>query len=108
MRHMRENPDYTEAEVLRSLARKSMGGAYGRFEPEFLNIEFGHSCRVCDWLWFDGNLSTLNSVRDSEKCSLGLQVLCEAFPEATDLEELRVCRTCRETLLRGKLPQLAR
>ncbi|KAH7964719.1 hypothetical protein HPB49_000948 [Dermacentor silvarum] len=85
----------------------SMGGAYGRFEREFLNIEFGRSCRVCDRLWLDVNLSTLNSVRDSEKRSPGLQVLSEAYPEATDHEVMRVGRTCRDTLLTGKLPQFS-
>ncbi|XP_037568343.1 uncharacterized protein LOC119449238 [Dermacentor silvarum] len=62
------------------LPYKSMGGANDRFQREFLNVEFGHGCRVYDRLWSDVNLSTLNSVRDFEKRNVAVQVLRKAFP----------------------------
>lgn len=81
--------------VMRNFQRqtyKSMGGANGRFQREFLNVEFGHGCRVCDRLWFDVNLSTLNSVRDFEKRNVAVQVLREAFPAENDPGEMKVCK----------------
>lgn len=51
---------------------------------------------VCRRLWFDENF-VLNSVRNIEKRSQGLPVLCETFPEAFP-DEMLVCR--RETRTR--------
>ncbi|KAH9372192.1 hypothetical protein HPB48_019227 [Haemaphysalis longicornis] len=51
---------------------------------------------TADRLWFDVNLSTMNSVRNYEQRSSALQVLREAFPDATDHDEMK-----------GKLPQFS-
>lgn len=49
----------------------------------------------------------MNCVRNYEQRSLALQVLREAFPDATDHDEMKVCKTCRDSLLKGKLPQFS-
>lgn len=104
---LHQNPAVREAKYERCRAHASTGGASTRFQHEFLSLEFGHSCWVCDQLWFDSNLSMLNTVRSVEKHAQGMCVLRDIFPEASDHDEMRLCRTCWETVLRGKVPQFS-
>lgn len=50
-----------------------------------------HTCCVCHCLSFNANVVTLRSERNFEKRSAGPAVLREAFPEAMDHGEMRVC-----------------
>ncbi|XP_049272667.1 uncharacterized protein LOC125758926 [Rhipicephalus sanguineus] len=48
----------------RQLQRPGTDGATTRFKLDILDRSFGHSCNVCDRLWFDNNLSKVGSIQN--------------------------------------------
>lgn len=52
--------------------------ANGRLQQEYLSTQITHSCRVCDRLWFDTNLSSLSTVSDYEIGKIAMKVVCKA------------------------------
>ena len=61
--------------LARQLQRPGFDGADARFQREFLDRSFGHSCNVCDRLWFDNNLTEVGSMRNERQWNAIVQVL---------------------------------
>lgn len=56
------------------------GGADARFKRDFLDRSFGHSCKVCDRLWFDDTLVKIGNTRNPESRANALGVRKREFP----------------------------
>ncbi|XP_049273026.1 translation initiation factor IF-2-like [Rhipicephalus sanguineus] len=97
------NPEVREREAAAKRAKKEHEGADARFDRDLLNITFGHSCNVCDRLWFSNNLITISSIRNEESRNNAIATLQRAFPAAT-AEDYKVCSNCKASLTGGKVP----
>lgn len=82
--------------------RNGMEGTSGRFQREFLNVEFGHSCKVCNRLCFSNKLYKINGVQTDEGRAKAIKALQKIFPDEEDVADLKVCGTCKTSLLEGK------
>ena len=59
-------------------------GSYGRhssahvqFHKQFVQNKFGYTCKICDTLWFEGNLKNL--IHDSVRVSTNISSKCFHF-----------------------------
>ncbi|XP_049268849.1 uncharacterized protein LOC125757360 [Rhipicephalus sanguineus] len=91
-----------------------VGGADARFKRDFLDHTFGHSCKVCDRLWFDNNMTIIASIRNEQSRANAVAVFEREFPVAatpsappTDFSTYRVCSTCKSALVAGKVPTMS-
>lgn len=50
-----------------------------RFKRDFEDHSFGHSCKVCDRLWFDNNLSVIGNIKKDSSRLNALRVLWNEF-----------------------------
>ncbi|XP_077558071.1 uncharacterized protein LOC144173585 [Haemaphysalis longicornis] len=92
-----------------------------RFRRDFEAHSFGHSCKVCDRLWFDNNLSVIGNTRKESSRLNALRVLWNEFgrggaggdaiiavsddnPRLAPFKSYLVCASCRESLVSGRVP----
>lgn len=60
---------------MQQLLRPGTDGADARFKRDFLDRSFGHSCKVCDRLWFDNNLTRISSIPNERHRTNAIAVL---------------------------------
>ncbi|GBN86172.1 hypothetical protein AVEN_220381-1 [Araneus ventricosus] len=71
------------------------------FLKQFTENEFGHSCNVCDRLWF---LKDVTPARKKEKL---LSVFRAEFPDK-DVQAFNWCESRKRSLYNSKIPPLSR
>lgn len=82
-------------------------------DSEFLDQSFGHSCKVCDRLWFDNNLTRIGSIQNERDRTNAIAVLHQEFGGGAananigKLSEYMVCGTCKDALTSGKVPVMS-
>ncbi|XP_077564661.1 uncharacterized protein LOC144180144 [Haemaphysalis longicornis] len=106
-----------EAEAQRTrralLLRPGTDGADGRFKRDFLDRSFGHSCKVCNRLWFNNNLTRIGSIDNERYQTNSITVLRQYFGSGAanvnidTLSEYKVCATCKDALASGKVPVMS-
>lgn len=70
------------------------------FQHLFLENKFGYACDVCDRLWHKGDLYGVSDIQ--------INVLIKEFPiERSQIESFEVCKTCKQSLSKGKVPYLS-
>ncbi|KAG0417431.1 hypothetical protein HPB47_005613 [Ixodes persulcatus] len=89
-----------------STPAEQFSGATARFRREFLENPFVLTCAVCDRLWFAGGVSMIGGVSDEKKRETGACALRQCY-ELADVYKEPVCRTCRDSLLKGAMPRFA-
>ncbi|KAH7937433.1 hypothetical protein HPB49_012205 [Dermacentor silvarum] len=84
-----------------------------RFKRDFLDRIFGHSCKVCDRLWFDNNLTWIGNIQNDTHRTKALSVLCNEFDASydgkskTDYNDYVVCAPCKDSLIAGRVPAMS-
>lgn len=73
-----------------------MDGATREFNKRFTSNPFGFPCGVCDRLWFHNDLKLINGREEDTLRTINI-----------DLDGLKACQTCRNSLKKGKIPTLA-
>ncbi|XP_047035800.1 uncharacterized protein LOC124641680 isoform X2 [Helicoverpa zea] len=75
-----------------------------RFKSTFLDNDFGHTCSVCDRLWFRNDLKAITAAQ--------MQIIsdwCVKENRQVHAQEFTlVCANCKRSLNTGKLPSLAK
>lgn len=79
-------------------------GADALFNRDFLDVSFGHSCSVCDRLWFSNNLVTVSGIKNDQARRNGIAVLQREFPAGSG--EYKICSRCKDSLVAGKVPPM--
>lgn len=82
-------------------------GADSKFNKKFLDAEFGFTCSVCDRLWLQDDLMCISNVTNRHKKQSALDVLSRSFP-GEDVVNFKVCGSCKDSLLEGKVPLLSK
>ncbi|XP_049522587.1 uncharacterized protein LOC125945065 [Dermacentor silvarum] len=97
------------------------------FKHDFEAHSFGHSCKVCDRLWFDNNLSVIGNIKKDSSRLNALRVLwnefgrggpddehgdtiiavCDDNPRLAPFKSYLVCTSCRESLVNGRVPSMS-
>ncbi|KAG0422158.1 hypothetical protein HPB47_001999 [Ixodes persulcatus] len=109
---------YSPGDLAKAAARaKQHAQLDARFKRDFLDRSFGHSCKVCDRLWFDNNLTRIGNIRNETHRTNALSVLCNEFADAsndddgnadgkskTDYNDYVVCASCKDSLIAGRVP----
>ncbi|XP_075744754.1 uncharacterized protein LOC142803514 [Rhipicephalus microplus] len=89
-------------------AKKEHEGADARFKRDFLDVSFGHSCGVCDRLWFSNSLVTISSIKNDQARGNAIAVLRREFPAddggSSSGGDYNVCSSCKNSLVAGKVP----
>lgn len=85
----------------------NVNGADARFKRDFLDRSFGHSCKVCDRLWFDNNLTKIANIQNAQSRANAIAVLRCEFAADDAHGEYLVCSTCKDSLVAGKLPAMS-
>ncbi|XP_077533813.1 uncharacterized protein LOC144145872 isoform X1 [Haemaphysalis longicornis] len=85
------NPDAVRAReaAAKRIKRARPEAADARFKRDFLDVSFGHSCDVCDRLWFSNNLVTISSIKNDNARATAIAMLQSAFPTAAVSSDLR-------------------
>ncbi|XP_075750649.1 uncharacterized protein LOC142817514 [Rhipicephalus microplus] len=97
-----EDPDFRKREAeCKRRRREQYATPNARFKRDFLDRSFGHTCKVCDRLWFDNNLTRIGNIQNISKA---LSVLCDTFGKGTDYADYVVCATCKQSLIAGRVP----
>ncbi|XP_075742043.1 uncharacterized protein LOC142794682 [Rhipicephalus microplus] len=97
-----EDPDFRKREAeCKRRRREQYATPNARFKRDFLDRSFGHTCKVCDRLWFDNNLTRIGNIQNNSKA---LSVLCDTFGKGTDYADYVVCATCKQSLIAGRVP----
>ncbi|XP_075743733.1 uncharacterized protein LOC142802635 [Rhipicephalus microplus] len=97
-----EDPDFRKREAeCKRRRREQCATPNTRFKRDFLDRSFGHTCKVCDRLWFDNNLTRIGNIQNNSKA---LSVLCDTFGKGTDYADYVVCATCKQSLIAGRVP----
>ncbi|XP_049268753.1 LOW QUALITY PROTEIN: uncharacterized protein LOC125757327 [Rhipicephalus sanguineus] len=113
-----ENPEEVRVRDVAAKRQKQslpeVGGADTHLKRDFLDHMFGHSCKVCDRLWFDNSMTIIASIRNEQSCANAVAVLQREFPVAatssappTDCSMYRVCSACKGALVAGKVPAMS-
>ncbi|CAN7985112.1 unnamed protein product, partial [Ixodes hexagonus] len=68
---------------------------------------FGHSCKVCDRIWFDNALIKIGNIRNEQLLAKAIAVLQQEFSGGGDHSEYVVCSTCKDSLVAGKVPAMS-
>ncbi|XP_077528147.1 uncharacterized protein LOC144139759 [Haemaphysalis longicornis] len=97
-----------------------------RFKRDFEDRSFGHSCDVCDRLWFDNNLTVVGKVRNKSTRLNALRVLWNEFgrkkgeskcvagevdasdPRLAPFGAYKACASCRDSLVCGRVPAMSK
>ncbi|XP_049512048.1 translation initiation factor IF-2-like isoform X2 [Dermacentor silvarum] len=104
------------ASRLKQLLRLGKDGADARLKRDFLDRSFGHSCSVCDRLWFDKNLTKIGSIQNEQYRNAAIGVLQQEFGNITAADgsnvisnyaEYTVCATCKDALTSGRVPVMS-
>ncbi|KAH7959858.1 hypothetical protein HPB49_014416 [Dermacentor silvarum] len=104
--------------VARSRSRAARGAKQhaqpdARFKRDFLDRSFGHSCKVCDRLWFNNNLTRIGNIQNDTHRTKALSVLCNEFDASydgkskTDYNDYVVCASCKDSLIAGRVPAMS-
>ncbi|XP_075724105.1 uncharacterized protein LOC142766375 [Rhipicephalus microplus] len=97
-----EDPDFRKREAeCKRRRREQYATPKARFKRDFLDRSFGHTCKVCDRLWFDNNLTRIGNIQNNSKA---LSVACDTFGKGTDYADYVVCATCKQSLIAGRVP----
>lgn len=99
-----------EAELRRRQRQQpETGGADARFKRDFLDRSFGHSCKLCDRLWFDDALVKIGNTRNPESRANALGVREREFPatSSANFSEYQVFSTCKDSLIAGRMSHVA-
>ncbi|KAG0442333.1 hypothetical protein HPB47_015734 [Ixodes persulcatus] len=87
------------------IRRAQPEGADARFKRDFLDVSFGHSCGVCDRLWFSNSLVTISSIKNDQARANAIAVLQREFPASSG--EYKICYSCKDSLVAGKVPPMS-
>lgn len=79
--YRRANEEVRVREAAAKRAKKEHEGADARFKRDFLDVSFGHSCDVCDRLWFSNNLTKISSIKNDTARITAITSLLRAFPD---------------------------
>ncbi|XP_077548785.1 uncharacterized protein LOC144162186 [Haemaphysalis longicornis] len=103
------NPDAVRAReaAAKRIKRAQPEAADARCKRDFLDVSFGHSCDVCDRLWFSNNLVTISSIKNDNARATAIAMLQSAFPTAAVSSEYKVCASCKGSLMAGKVPSMS-
>ncbi|XP_075728276.1 uncharacterized protein LOC142769176 [Rhipicephalus microplus] len=97
-----EDPDFRKREAeCKRRRREQYATPNARFKCDFLDRSFGHTCKVCDRLLFDNNLTRIGNIQNNSKA---LSVLCDTFGKGTGYADYVVCATCKQSLIAGRVP----
>lgn len=73
-----------------------------------MKAELGTACDVCERIGFDDKVAPLSTARSEEQRNAAFGVLSEYHPQLLARDaQVRVCGTCKESLVRGRLPHLS-
>lgn len=61
------------------IRRAQPQGADMGFKQDFLDVTFGHSCSVCDRLWFSNSLVTICSIKNDQARTNAIAVLLREY-----------------------------
>ncbi|XP_077560716.1 uncharacterized protein LOC144175511 [Haemaphysalis longicornis] len=83
-----------------------------RFKRDFEDHSFGHSCKVCDRLWVDNNLTLVGSIKNKALQTNALLVLWSTFGNvdvngAGPFKSYLVCAPCKDSLVGGHVPSMS-
>ncbi|XP_049268911.1 uncharacterized protein LOC125757387 [Rhipicephalus sanguineus] len=95
------------AKRLKQLLQPGTDGADARFKRAFLYRSFGHSCKVCDRLWFDKNLTKIASIKNEQSRANAIAVLQRKLATDDNHGEYSVCSTYKGSLVAGKVPAMS-
>ncbi|XP_049514189.1 uncharacterized protein LOC125941262 [Dermacentor silvarum] len=101
------DPDAVRAREVsaKRIRRAQPEGADARFKRDFLDVTFGHSCSVCDRLWFSNNLVTVSGIKNDRARGNAIAVLRREFPVGSG--EYKICSSCKDSLVAGKVPPMS-
>ncbi|XP_050528041.1 uncharacterized protein LOC126898135 [Daktulosphaira vitifoliae] len=96
-----ENMPIDEATVTLPIYTRYYEHANGhlQFHRKFKNNSFGHSCAVCNRLWWKGDLKNTTDAH--------ADILQNILPNFNIGSTFKICSTCRSALDKGKIPLLS-
>ena len=72
--------------------------AHIEFHKQFTQNSFGQACKICDRLWFKNDLKNLNDEN---------MKFVKTFLPNVDEHSIAVCSTCRTSIQKKSIPQMA-
>jgi hypothetical protein len=87
---------YKSSTTYSSYTRHS--SAHIEFHKQFTHNSFGHACKICDRLWFKNDLKNLNDEN--------IKFVMTFLPNI-DKHSIAVCLTCRTSIQKKSIPQMA-